>query len=252
MVFFKNLFLWVFVIVHTAFFSTLGIILALFDGSGRLTHFYSARPWGRWILLAGGVKVTVQGLENVKKGVPYILMANHQSFFDIFGLLAYLPVDFKFILKKELLSIPLLGYCMKRAGYIAIDRRDSRTAIKSIEETVTKIQRGTSILIFPEGTRSQDGVLQDFKKGGFHLALKAKCAILPIGITNSYKIMTKGSFLIRPGNFFIKIGSSIPVEEFKKHDLEPLMKCVREAIAALMEVSTGEASNHSKEASSAC
>jgi 1-acyl-sn-glycerol-3-phosphate acyltransferase len=248
MTFLKNLILWILVVAHTAFFSSLGIVLSWFDNSGRLTHFYSARPWGRWILWGGRVKVTAQGLENVQEGVPYILMANHQSFFDIFALLAYLPVDFKFILKKELLSIPLLGYCMKRAGYIAINRKDSRTAIKSIEDTVSKIQNGTSILIFPEGTRSLDGLLQDFKKGGFHLALKSGCAILPIGINQSYKIMSKGSFLINPGRFYMKVGKPIAVEEYKKQDLGQLIMHVRNTIAGLMEESMRHPANPPQEA----
>ncbi|RPI71019.1 MAG: 1-acyl-sn-glycerol-3-phosphate acyltransferase [Desulfobacteraceae bacterium] len=249
MTFLKNVIIWIFAVAHTAFFSVFGIVLSWFDNSGRLTHFYSAKPWGSGILWAGRVKVLVQGLENIQKGAPYILMANHQSFFDIFSLLAKLPVDFKFILKKELLSIPVFGYCMKRAGYIAINRKDSRTAIKSIEDTVTRIQNGTSILIFPEGTRSSEGQLQDFKKGGFHLALKSGCAILPIGINQSYKIMSKGSFLVNPGRFYMKVGKPIEVKEYQKQDLSALILHVRNTIAGLMEEAVDHPDNPARKAS---
>ena len=145
-------------------------ILALFPGRWALMH--GLRSYSRltvhlmrWIC---GIKVEVEGLENIESHVPRIYMTNHQSYFDIFALLAYLPVDFKFITKQELMRIPLFGFSMRRAGYIGIEREDPRKAVHSINEATEKIKGGASVVIFPEGTRSLDGRVQPFEKGGFN------------------------------------------------------------------------------------
>jgi len=157
-------------------------------------------------------------------------MTNHQSYFDIFALLAYLPVDFKFIVKQELMRIPLLGFAMRRAGYIGIERKDPRKAVRSIKEAAEKIKGGASVVIFPEGTRSLDGRVQALKKGGFNLALKSGCDIVPVTISNSYRIVPKGSLKINKGSFRVHFGLPISTKEYSKKNMEQLMARVREAI----------------------
>ena len=161
-------------------------------------------------------------------------MANHQSAFDIFTLLACLPVDFKFILKRELMKIPLLGPAMKRAGYIAIDRGDPRKAVASINSAAERIKAGASVLIFPEGTRSADGRIQAFKKGGFHLAVKSGCDIVPITIINSRNIVQKGSMRINSGKITMSIGKPLGVKGYGKRNLEQLMARVRDSMISEM------------------
>ncbi len=223
-----------FVIIHSIIFCIWGILLSPFDKTGRLVHFGTAVPWAKIILWVSGVKVRVKGLENVDPAIPRIYMTNHQSYLDVFGLLSYLPVDFKFIVKQELMKIPLLGYAMKKAGYIGIERKDPRMAVKSIQAAAERIKNGASVLIFPEGTRTEDGKLQDFKKGGFNLALKSGCDIAPIGINGSMELLPKGSFRVKKGTFTISFGKPIPTTGYTKKEIQILMDKVRDAIAQLI------------------
>lgn len=209
-------------------------IISFFDRDGGLIHRLCAAPWAKKILFVCGVKLRVRGAENIRKDSPCIYMANHQSYFDIFALLAGLPVDFKFILKKELMRIPILGFTMKRAGYISIDRGDKKKAILSMTTAVDKIRNGASVLIFPEGTRSEDGAIRDFKKGGFHLALKSGCDIVPVAIVKSRDIVPKGSLKINKGTIYFNIGKAIPVTDYSKKDIGLLMERVRNEVVGLM------------------
>jgi len=223
-----------FIAIHTIIFCFWGVFLSLFDRDGRLVHFYTAAPWAKVILWVCGIKVYVKGLDNVESHEPRIYLTNHQSYFDIFALLAYLPVDFKFILKQELMKIPLFGFAMRRAKYIAIDRDNPKKAVQSMNEAAERIRNGVSVIIFPEGTRSTDGRLQPFKRGGFHLALKSGCALVPVAIINSRDIVPKGSFRINRGTFGMNIGKPIPVKGYKKKDIDQLMMRVKEAIISQM------------------
>ncbi len=232
---FRFVFLNAFIVIHTCIFCLLAIIFSFFDHSKRLVRFYVAMPWARTILWVCGIKVTVKGQERVRDRIPTIFMCNHQSYFDIFALLAYLPADFKFILKQELMRIPLFGIALKRAGYISIKREHPRDAIRSLESLAEKIRTGTSVLVFPEGTRSVDGKLLPFKKGGFQMALKSGCQIVPIAISNSCRIVQKGSFKINKGAFTIHFGDPISLQEYKKKDLAALRDRVKAAISALSE-----------------
>ena len=224
----------IFIFLHSIVFSLWAIVLSFFDGSGKLGHFYCSVPWAKVVLWICGVRVDVKGLGNVDSEVPRVYVTNHQSFFDIFALFACLPVSFRFIVKKELMRIPLFGFAMKSAGHVALDRTDHRKAVKSMNEAAEKMERGASMLIFPEGTRSEDGRLQPFKNGGFRLAIKAGFDIVPVAIINSRRIVPKGSLRINKGAFGLHIGKPISVKEYSKKDVDRLMKCVREAIMSQM------------------
>jgi len=223
-----------FIGLYTIIFCLWGLILSLFDRDGSLVHRYCAVPWAKTILFICGVKLEVRGIENINKDAPRIYMSNHQSYFDIFTLLAGLPVNFKFILKQELMRIPILGMAMKRAGYISIDREDNRKAILSVNMAADKIRNGASVLIFPEGTRSDDGIVMDFKKGGFHLALKSGCDIVPAAIIKSRDILPKGRLKINKGTIYLNIGKAIPVTDYSKRDMNLLTERVRDAVVGLM------------------
>lgn len=207
-----------------------GFVLSLFDTEGTRMHALAAVPWARMILWVSGVKAEAFGTEHADPHSPKIYMSNHQSAFDIFVLLDKLRVNFKFILKQELMGIPILGFAMRRTGYIAIDRRDPRKAVVSMHEAARKIRGGASVLVFPEGTRSPDGQLGSFKKGGFHLALKAGCDIIPLTIVDSYRIMPKGTLRINRGRIVMVVGKPISVEGRKRSDMEILMREVGDAM----------------------
>jgi len=225
----------VFLGVETILCCVLSFPVAVFDRSGILIHRYVAKIWAKVFLWVCGVKLEVIGMANIDNNIPRIYMSNHQSYFDIFAVLAGLPVDFKFIMKRELMNIPLLGFIMRRAGYIGIDRGDPRKAIESMNRAASKIQQGTSVLIFPEGTRSVDGRLQALKKGGFHLALKSNVDIVPLSISKSRDIVPKGSLKVHRGTITMTIGSPIPIKKYSRKDLNVLIESTRKAIAEPLE-----------------
>lgn len=229
---FRFVFLNLFIALHTLIFGTFGVFLALFGRSPRVVHFYCAVPWAKTILKVCGVKVELQGYEPIQGNLPRIYMANHCSYFDIFALLSALPVDFKFIVKQELMEIPVFGHAMKRAGYIGIQREEPRKALKSMHEAAERIRSGASVMIFPEGTRSDDGRLQPFKPGGFHLALRSGCDIVPITITGSHPIVPKGSWKIRKGTIRVIVGEAIPLKGQSRKNLAQVMERVGSAMIA--------------------
>ncbi len=206
------------------------LLLSIFDRDGKLIHFYLTVPWVKVILWVSGVKVRVKGLENVDPDLPRIYMSNHQSYFDIFALLAGLPIDFKYILKKELMRIPLFGITVRRARHISIDRGNPRKAFESVQKAAEKIKSGYSVLIFPEGTRSPDGHMQPFKRGGFRLALQSGCDVVPLAILNSHNIAAKGSLKVNKGVIAINIGKPISIKDYSKKNIDKLMARVREAV----------------------
>jgi len=237
-----------FVAISTIAFCLFGVVLSLFDRTGgNLLHSYVAIPWAKAVLWVCGVKVQVYGLENLEPNEARIYLCNHQSYFDIFALLAYLPIQFKFVMKKELMRLPLLGTTMRLAGYIGIDRQDARKALKGMNEAAEKMKKGSSILVFPEGTRSPDGMLQPFKPGAFHIAVKSLCDIVPLAIDGSRLIVPKGSLRIEKGTFTLRIGKTIPIRGYSKKNMPLLMEKAREAMAALLsEAQSAERMEHSE------
>ncbi len=188
------------------------------------------RLWGKICLWAAGVTVRIEGMENINPQRAYVYAPNHQSWFDIFALSGNLPIQFRWLAKQELFKIPVLGATMTANGYIPIDRGDSRKAFISMNQAAERIKKGTSIVIFPEGTRSPNGVLQEFKKGGFILAIKSQQPIVPVSISGSHKIMSKGDWMINPGIIRVRIGVPIDTTGLTSKDRDSLSNRVREAI----------------------
>ena len=190
--------------------------------------------WARTIASASGVSVTVEGRELIETGKPYIFAANHQSQFDIFALQGFLGADFRWLAKKELFRVPVWGPAMRRAGYIPIDRSHGRQAIRSLDEAARKIAAGTSVIIFPEGTRSIDGCLQDFKAGAMVLAIKSGVDIVPVAISGTHAILPKGKLLVNPGKVMIRMGKPIEMKSYGSKDKHDLAKRVQEAVAEML------------------
>lgn len=230
----RSIFLNGFIGLATLMFCFMALPLMLFDRTGRMIHRLIAVPWGRTVLRVCNVRVDVVGKENLESETPRIYLTNHQSFFDIFALLAHLGVDFKFVLKQELMRIPVFGFTMRNARYIAIDRSNPRKAIQSMNEAAEKIKTGTSVVVFPEGTRSEDGRLLPFKKGGFILALKSGCELVPVTISGSNRIAFKGSLRINPGRIIMTIGKPISLKGYGKHNVEELMSRTHDAMRSQM------------------
>jgi 1-acyl-sn-glycerol-3-phosphate acyltransferase len=190
--------------------------------------------WATSICRAGGVEVAVDGREELDPEKPYIFAANHQSQFDILVLQGFLGADFRWLAKKELFRVPIWGSAMRRAGYISIDRSHGRQAIKSLDEAAQKIAAGTSVIIFPEGTRSKDGKLYDFKAGAMVLAIKSGVPIVPVAILGTYEILPKGKLLMTPGKVQIRVGRPIETINCNSTDKHKLARVSQEAVAELL------------------
>jgi len=178
--------------------------------------------WGRVACLITPVKVFVKGKENIDKKKSYIIISNHQSLFDILLVYAFMGIDFKFLMKKELRKVPFLGYACYKVGHIYIDRKSPKAALQSLNEAKQKLTDGVSVMVFPEGTRSKQKEMQQFKKGAFKLATDLNLDILPVTIVDSYKILRTGFLNILPGKAGIVVHPHIVVADFE-NDMEGLM-----------------------------
>ena len=225
----RSLLFYIVLLFATILCGTGAMVFALISRGGNLSHLIG-RLWGRILLFAAGVKVRVDGLKNIDPDQAYVFAANHQSQFDIFVLLAYLPIQFRWLAKKELFRIPFLGVGMKGAGYIPIDRSNRKEAFKSIDLAAARVREGTSVVIFPEGTRTVDGTLQSFKKGGFHLAIKSKRPIVPVSLSGTFAILPKKGFRIRPQTVLIYLGDPVPTQNIGVQDRDWLISEIRRRI----------------------
>jgi len=192
--------------------------------------------WSRTITRLGGVKVRVEGMENLVPGQTYIFAANHQSQFDIFALDGFLMVDFRWLAKKELARIPIVGAAIGLAGSVFVDRSHGREAMKSLAEAATRIASGTSVVVFPEGTRTPDGNLQPFKSGAMYLAIKSGVDIVPLAITGGYEVLPKGRFFFRPGQMVVKIGKPVSTKHYSQKQKQELADLLHDQVASLIAV----------------
>ncbi|MFO0595972.1 MAG: lysophospholipid acyltransferase family protein [Myxococcaceae bacterium] len=165
--------------------------------------------WSPVLLWAGGAKLEVIGAEKLEAGKPYIFISNHQSTIDIPALFIALPVNMRFVAKKILKYVPFLGWYMSLSKFVFIDRANHRDALKSLEAAGERIRGGISVVMFAEGTRSDDRRVLPFKKGPFALALKARVPVIPITIEGSGVLMPKNSWNIKPGPIKVMIGDPI-------------------------------------------
>ncbi len=226
--------------VLVTFFWGIVIILASFIIRNENFTHNLAKIWAKSILFAGRIRVTVTGYSNIDPGRSYIYMSNHQSNFDIPVLLAYLDTQFRWLAKAELFKIPIFGYAMKRAGHISIDRSNRKSAFESLKEAAKKIRNGVSVLIFPEGTRSRDGNIRPFKKGGFALAVDSGVPVVPIVIHGTWSIMSKKGIRIKPGNVVIEILKPIETSDYTRKTRDDLMGKVDQAICRSFEKGRGK------------
>lgn len=193
------------------------------------------RYWGRILCWLAGVRVRVEGMEHIDPARTYIFAGNHCSQYDIFSFQGYFPHDFRWIAKKELFRVPVFGRAMHRVGYIPIDRSHGRPALKSLDEAGRRIAAGSSVLIFPEGTRSADGRLQEFKAGAVLLAIKAGVPIVPLAFIGSHEVLPKGSLIPKSGEIIIRIGNPMATDHFKSGDKQALAASLQAAVGRLLE-----------------
>jgi len=199
-------------------------------GAGENRIHKLARLWARILLTISHIPVEIVGRRHVLMDSPQIFAANHQSDVDTMVALACIPVPFRWIAKKELFNVPLFGAAMRNAGYIPIDRRNHESALKSLEDAAQIIKKGNSVMTFPEGTRSNNGTIQPFKQGIFHLAIRAGVPIVPVTIIGTAAIMPKRSLKIIPGRIKLIIGKPVDVSGYTIETRHQLLDEVRNTI----------------------
>ena len=160
--------------------------------------------WGRGVIRLGGWRIRTEGLERLPEGGA-ILVSNHQSLVDIPLFLAAIPRPVKFLAKRELGAIPLFGRAMGYAGNLFIDRDDPRDAVHLMREAIRRIAKGHVLVIFPEGTRSADGAIGEFKPGAFYIARKAGVPVLPVYVDGGRRALPKGSLVLRPAEMLVRV-----------------------------------------------
>ena len=186
--------------------------------------------WSRsfyWLLF---MNVKVEGIENIEKGKSYVIVSNHQSMSDVFAIYGWLPVCFKWIMKKELRKIPFVGTACAAAGHIYIDRNNRRGSVISIKQAENITHDGVCVVIFPEGTRTTNGEVGRFKRGAFAIANDLKVPIVPISLTGCFELMPKGRFYATHTKVTMRIGK--PIEAIANNDEEQLqlIEQVRNAV----------------------
>lgn len=216
--------------LYTFVMGSISLLLSVYDPEGRRQH-WCAQVWCRLIARTTGGRVRVHGLENIKPGTSYVFLSSHQSYMDIPAMLGYLPVQLRIAAKKVLFKIPFMGWHLSRAGHIPVDRSSTQTAVATMQKAADKIRAGICAFVFPEGTRSPDGALHPFKKGGFKLAMQARVPIVPVTIIGSRQVLPKNSIIFRPGPVDMYVDEPIPTEGLKDEDLEELMRTVRAVMA---------------------
>ena len=218
------------VILATIFFGTLSLLVSFFHRTGIL-QARLARIWAKTLLAGGGIKVHVKGLEQIDPAGSYVFIANHLSYMDTPVALAHIPVQFRFLAKRGLFQIPLLGQHLSSAGHIPVPREDPRAAVKTMQQAAEVIQqKKISLLIFPEGGRSHDGILRPFKEGGAYIAIKAGVPLVPLVMIGTRQVLPYGAGIVQSGEVTLRILKPIDTQTLTLKDRAKVTNQIREQI----------------------
>ena len=214
--------------IWTMICATGAAILALLNQPHWVTLV--TRAWGRGIVAVCGIKVEIEGLENLAGLDHYVLVSNHQSFFDTFAIAGFMPGDPRFVAKKELLKIPIVGFAMQRGGHILIDRESGG---KAIRKAIQIIRSGLDVCIYAEGHRYNDGRVHEFEDGAAWLAILSKLPVVPMSIAGSGRFYPRGAIFVTPGlTMRMRIGQPIPTDGLRSSDRTELTQKLEKAVRA--------------------
>ena len=220
-----------FLVLSTLFLGTVAIVIAT-TVSPKLASATCGVWWARLNSFLTPMLVSVRGRRHIDKKQSYVIISNHLSHYDIFVLYGWLGVDFKWVMKKELRNVPGVGIACHRLGHIFIDRSNHAAAIATLEQAKSKIVDGTSVIFFPEGTRSRDGKLKAFKKGAFRMAVDLGLPILPLTVTGTRNVLPAGTSDLMPGSAQLIIHPPVTVDGCDPVDCDRLRNEVRDVIAS--------------------
>lgn len=225
----RALFLILTAVIFTAMLFLPAFLSCFIDRSGKWPSFFQ-KLWVNILLRANGIRLRVGGLEYLSNKEAYILVSNHASILDIPAIISACPFPVRFLAKRSLIWFPIFGWFLYLAEHILIDRESASSALKSLKKAATILKKGISIIIFPEGTRTPDGQVQNFKRGAFLLAQHSKFPIVPISISGSFQMLPRHGWCFWPGTIYIYMDKPIPTQNLTPSEAKTLMDKVRELI----------------------
>ncbi|MBN2350201.1 MAG: 1-acylglycerol-3-phosphate O-acyltransferase [Bacteroidales bacterium] len=222
-----------FLIVNTLFFGVMAVIISLLINQ-KTGSYVGGVLWSRLNALLTPMFVKVYGKEHIIPGTSYVIIPNHQSVYDIFLIYGWLGIDIKWIMKKELRKIPGIGFGSEKVGHIFLDRSNKRVALESLMEAKKKLINGSSVVIFPEGTRSKTGELIPFKRGAFKLALDLGLPILPVTVSGTKNILPTNTVNLFPGKATMFIHKPVDIKDYNENTVHELMDLIKETISSAL------------------
>lgn len=213
--------------------ATATLVVAAISSASPLIEKIIQR-WARLMLWSAGIELRVENVENVDPKQRYILVANHYSYYDIPCIFVAIPQPIRFMAKVSLFKIPFFGWAIGRAGFIPIDRKNRRTAVKSFDIAAGRIRKGNTIVVFPEEGRSRERAMRPFQRGGFLLAMKSGLPILPVAIDGTFDVFPARAKRVRPGRVTIRVGTPIPTEGVSVRDKGDLAEEARAQIQRML------------------
>ena len=225
-------------VVVTVPVASLVILVALFSSSSPLVDWL-VRFWARTLVRVAGIDLRTERMETLDPGQRYILVANHYSYFDIPCILAAVPQPIRFMAKASLFKIPIFGWSLSRAGFIPIDRKNRRTAVKSFDLAVERIRKGNTIVIFPEEGRTAHRELRPFQRGAFLLGIKSQLPMMPIAVDGTYDVFCVGARAITPGIVTVRVGTPILTASASVREKEKLAEEAKAQIEGMLGLGGG-------------
>lgn len=214
--------------------SALATIIGSALGFGRNMGYWPGHIWARIFCIINFVRVRVTGRENISRNTSYVFVANHQGAFDIFSIYGYLGHNFRWMMKKSLERIPLVGYSCRVSGHIYVDNSTPSRTRETMATAEKQLSGGMSVVVFPEGSRTQDGRMHAFRRGAFQLAMEFSLPVVPLTIDGAYLVMPRGAILPRYGLIKLTIHKPIYAPEGGRHELSSLMQESYEAVASAL------------------
>lgn len=218
--------------LYTGVLGTMSLLSSFVDRDGRTQHGF-ARLWSKLILKTSMCPLQVSGMEKVDTCKPHIYAVNHASAMDIPSLYVGLPFQFRIMAKKELFRYPFLGWHLKRSGQIPIERENARSSLRSLMRASETVRSGMPLVVFPEGGRTKDGLIQPFLGGAFYVAIKAGVEIVPMALIGTREALPMNTYVIRPTRFELLVGEPISTEGLAPRDMDALAARVQKAVEEL-------------------
>lgn len=215
--------------IYTAACGSLSLFVSLFEKSGRIQHRI-ARIWARGGVKISGARLVVTGAENLRKVPVAVYAANHTSYMDTPVIFSTLPFQFRILAKKELWTMPFIGWHLNRSGQIPVDTVSSNSTVSSLGAAVRALRSGMPLFVFPEGARTPDGTTQPFLAGAAFLAIRAQVPLVPIALSGVYDLLPIHTRHFYPGEIMLRVGEPISTSGMTLRQVEELNTQLRESI----------------------